>query len=179
MTIVYTTDASVKRLEEKLPSRPFNHGKPWSEKELADMAEFFDAGAPLEHLCFMLGRTPIAVLAKLHSGGFIEPHGTHYRVIERNKPMNENNPYSPVAKSAGYAQPTRHAIVGVEQVTLINGERAESFSDDALVSMIATNEAEVDRLSAIKVSSKAITKMVEQRRKFIADLVAVLDARHV
>lgn len=59
----------------------------------------------------------------------------------------------------------------------INGTLAEDFSNDRLITMIEEGEAELARLKAIKVESKAITKQIADLNKGIKAVVKILDAR--
>lgn len=69
------------------------------------------------------------------------------------------------------------AIIEVTTQTLVNGKDVKDFSDAEVYQLIADQEAEIDRLNAIKAKPKKLVAEIEKRQAGIAALVAYLDSK--
>lgn len=78
----------------------------------------------------------------------------------------------------GVAKPKEEfTMIKVEKQTLLNGNRIETFSDDAIYNMIAAAEKKVEELETIKNKPKRLVKEIESRRADIQTLVDYLDSK--
>ena len=68
-------------------------------------------------------------------------------------------------------------MIKVEKQTLLNGNRIETFSDDAIYNMISAAEKKVEELETIKNKPKRLVKEIESRRADIQTLVDYLDSK--
>ena len=69
------------------------------------------------------------------------------------------------------------AVIEVTTKTLVNGQDVAAMSDASIYDMIAAQEAEIERLSAIKTKPKKLMAEIEKRQAGIAALVAHLDSK--
>jgi hypothetical protein len=67
--------------------------------------------------------------------------------------------------------------IEISTKTLINGQDINDFKDAQIYDLIAAQEAEIDRLSAIKTKPKKLMAEIEERQAGIAALVAHLDSK--
>ena len=81
------------------------------------------------------------------------------------------------AIAAPYSQPKENRLMKIENVTLIDGVRADTFDDDALIAMITECEHRIEHYKGIKTPSRKITAKIEELEQNIAQLVKLLDAR--
>jgi hypothetical protein len=61
---------------------PANAGKPWSDKEDAELLQAFDRGVAIKELAQDHGRTPMGIQARLEKHGRVQPN-TAYRGTQR------------------------------------------------------------------------------------------------
>lgn len=73
--------------------------------------------------------------------------------------------------------PKENRLMKIENVTLIDGVRAETFDDDTLIAKITECEHQVEHYKGIKTPSRKITAKIEELEQNIAQLVKLLDAR--
>lgn len=69
------------------------------------------------------------------------------------------------------------AIIEITTKTLVNGQDVATMSDASIYDLIAAQEAEIERLSAIKAKPKKLMAEIEKRQAGIAALVAHLDSK--
>ena len=105
----------------------------------------------------------------------------------------QGNPMRPSAAAPGYweqvtelaythqdlilKQPTNQEpkMLKVETVTLINGQRIDTFKVETLIGYIQKEEAHIEALEQVHAVSKAINSLKKRHQVNIKELVAILD----
>lgn len=159
---VFATHATA----DYVPPSTFNHGRPWSESAKTNLLSDFDAGLSLKELCARYGRTGNSILGALRNLGAVsyDAQKSNYICNYREKQM-----------STAVATPVNAKVI--ENVVMIRGHNAASFSDDAIFKLIADLEVEADTLSKIQNKPKKLAKKIEDIHADIKKLVEYVDAR--
>lgn len=83
--------------------------------------------------------------------------------------------YEPVPPTA-FTPPQENNTMTIENVTLINGARADLMSDDNILAHVRKLKDEIKNLDDVK-ESKAVQKRIEEAQDQIKQLIALVDAR--
>lgn len=78
----------------------------------------------------------------------------------------------------GPVEPTPEGVLKIETVTLINGRRAEFYSDETLFALIAKQEAAIRQLQQIQHRPQALTEKLSHMNDQLKALVMLMDSVH-
>lgn len=85
---------------------------------------------------------------------------------------------NPLQKPIETKQETTMSIINsIKKQTLINNNEISNYDDNQLIALMLETEAEIVRLSEIKVVSKAIKKRIDVMVKDVDAVAKILDAR--
>ena len=158
------------------------HGLPWLAAELSSLRELYQEGRSLQEMCEMLERPATGTLIKLVGVGCLrrETDTRSYRSIyycrmplaEDTAAVNETiNQTETIQK-----EPAMTAKL-IENKVYINGTDATGLSDKEIFVLIAKTEAEIDKMKAIKTSSKKLAAAIDKLQEDVVKLATYVDER--
>ena len=158
------------------------HGLPWLAAELSSLRELYQNGRSLQEMCERLERPATGTLTKLVGVGCLtrETDTRSYRSIyyyrmplaEDTAAVNETiNQTETIQK-----EPAMTAKL-IENKVYINGTDATGLSDKEIFVLIAKTEVEIDKMKAIKTSSKKPAAAIDKLQEDVVKLATYVDER--
>ena len=156
------------------------HGMPWLSTELLRLRELFQEGKSLQEMCEMLERPATGTLTKLVGVGCIrrETDTRSYRSIYYYRmPLAEDT--AAVNEAINQTTEKEPAMTAklIENKVYINGTDATGLSDKEIFVLIAKTEVEIDKMKAIKTSSKKLAAAIDKLQEDVVKLATYVDER--
>ena len=156
------------------------HGMPWLSTELSSLRELYQEGKSLQEMCEMLERPATGTLTKLVGVGCIrrETDTISYRSIYycRMPLVEDTAAVNETINQTIEKEPTMTAKL-IENKVYINGTDATGLSDKEIFVLIAKTEAEIDKMKAIKTSSKKLAAAIDKLQEDVVKLATYVDER--
>ena len=160
------------------------HGLPWLPIELSSLRELYQNGRSLQEMCERLERPATGTLTKLVGVGCIrrETDTRNYRSIYYYRmPLAEdtaavNEAINQTTTETIQKEPAMTAKL-IENKVYINGTDATGLSDKEIFVLIAKTEAEIDKMKAIKTSSKKLAAAIDKLQEDVVKLATYVDER--
>ena len=158
------------------------HGLPWLAAELSSLRELYQEGKSLQEMCEMLERPATGTLTKLVGVGCLsrETDTRSYRstyycrmpLAEDTAAVNETINQTETTQK----EPAMTAKL-IENKVYINGTDATGLSDKEIFVLIAKTEVEIDKMKAIKTSSKKLAAAIDKLQEDVVKLATYVDER--
>lgn len=142
-------------------------GRSWTDEEKTTARRAALDGVPVNDCCEMLGR-PFSSVAQYYQQAGILFRDAHYRFWMR---VPTKDFPTPVASIGDTPMKT------IETKTFIAGQDASKMSDTQIFRQIASLEADIVKLEAIKAKPKKLLAVIDQANADIAALVKYVDER--
>ena len=156
------------------------HGLPWLAAELSSLRELYQEGKSLQEMCEMLERPATGTLTKLVGVGCLrrETDTRSYRSIYYYRmPLAEDTAaVNQTTTETIQKEPAMTAKL-IENKVYINGTDATGLSDKEIFVLIAKTEAEIDKMKAIKTSSKKLAAAIDKLQEDVVKLATYVDER--
>ena len=156
------------------------HGLPWLAAELSSLRELYQEGKSLQEMCEMLERPATGTLTKLVGVGCLrrETDTRSYRSIYYCRmPLAEDTAaVNETTTETTEKEPAMTAKL-IENKVYINGTDATGLSDKEIFVLIAKTEAEIDKMKAIKTSSKKLAAAIDKLQEDVVKLATYVDER--
>ena len=115
-----------------------------------------------------------------HKHGQHETNGARHRrlIREQNERMCRSTSTEQFHDETQFNEPKKgNIMLDIRNVTIINGDNADTFDNDQIFGMIATIEGAIEKLEKTKNKPKALTTKIIKLQKTIKKLVEISDAR--
>ena len=156
------------------------HGMPWLSTELSSLRELYQEGKSLQEVCEMLERPATGTLTKLVGVGCLrrETDPRNYRSIYYYRmPLAEDTAAVTEAINQTTQKEPTMTVKLIENKVYINGTDATGLSDKEIFVLIAKTEAEIDKMKAIKTSSKKLAAAIDKLQEDVVKLATYVDER--
>lgn len=170
----------------ELDASPRHHGEVWNDRQKHSLFAMFRQDADLDGMCRTLGRTRIAVLAKLVGLGLLtQCAGGTYAYNEPRPAYAYSGPdhfleKCPTVSYQPITQPTEENIMAtpvIEIKTFIAGQDASCLTDMQIFQRIGKMEETMETLKSIKSRPEKLKAHLHKMKEDIAALVAYVDGR--
>lgn len=175
------------------------YGRPWVTKDENTLFKLFWEGKDLRQMCEALERPPNGIVSRLvHIRCLrLDSNGYKYRVCKRPQDVPQPLPEvvalereidDHIAAAAEHLSNVSNSlkeiimsktteIIKIETKTFVNGVDISTMEDSAIYQLIATQEAEIEKLDKIKNKPKKLKDEITKRQDGITALVAYLDSK--
>ena len=156
------------------------HGMPWLSTELSSLRELYQNGRSLQEMCEMLERPATGTLTKLVGVGCLrrETDTRSYRsTYYCRMPLAEDTAAVNEAINQTIQKEPAMTAKLIENKVYINGTDATGLSDKEIFVLIAKTEVEIDKMKAIKTSSKKLAAAIDKLQEDVVKLATYVDER--